>query len=151
MVYVFRKLVANESFCYVETRILTNQSWFYKQKAANHSLCEVHIPLVDQSKLMLDLFLFRSLSGLSKQSKLSWLSLAGNQLSSLDAGILEKLPLLRYLSVENNEISHLRGLQVPVFIILFHFPRILIKAIFTCSKSLSLLSEFSKPPGALYR
>lgn len=72
-------------------------------------------PLVDQSKLILYVFLFRFLSGLSKQSKLSWLSLASNQLSSLDTGILEKLPLLRYLSVENNEIGHLGGLQVSMF------------------------------------
>lgn len=72
------------------------------------------MPLVDQSNLMLHIFLFSFLSGLSKQSKLSWLSLAGNQLSSLDTGILEKLPLLRYLSVENNEITHLRGLQVSI-------------------------------------
>ncbi|CAH3150734.1 unnamed protein product [Pocillopora meandrina] len=49
--------------------------------------------------------------GLSKQSMLTWLSLAGNQLTTLDTGMLEKLPRLRYLSVENNAISHLRGLQ----------------------------------------
>ena len=59
---------------------------------------------------------FGFLSGLSKQSMLTWLSLAGNQLTTLDTGMLEKLPRLRYLSVENNAISHLRGLQV--FIVL---------------------------------
>jgi len=52
------------------------------------------------------------ISGLSKQSKLTWLSLAGNSLTTLDTGVLEKLPLLRYLSVENNAIAYLRGLQV---------------------------------------
>jgi len=52
--------------------------------------------------------------------------------------------------VENNEIIHLRGLQVPVF---YNFVPLSkdFKAKFTCSKSLCLLSEFSKPPGALYR
>ena len=97
---------------------MANQNWFYKQKVtvANQSSCMVRIRLVDQSKLRLDTCVsFRFLPGLSKQPKLSWLSLAGNQLSSLDTGILEKLPLLRYLSVQNNEITHLRGLQVSVF------------------------------------
>lgn len=49
--------------------------------------------------------------GLSKQTKLKWLSLAGNNLASLDTGVLEKMPELRYLSVENNAITYLRGLQ----------------------------------------
>lgn len=66
--------------------------------------------ILDQSYLMLDIFLL----GLSKQSKLTWLSLAGNQLSSLDTAVLDKLTQLRYLSVENNVITHLRGLQVSL-------------------------------------
>ena len=51
-------------------------------------------------------------TGLSKLSKLVWLSLAGNNLTNLDTGVLEKLPQLRFLSVENNAITYLRGLQV---------------------------------------
>ena len=62
---------------------------------------------------------FWFVSGLSKQSNLTWLSLAGNQLSSLDTGILEKLPQLRYLSVENNVITYLRGLQVSALLFFF--------------------------------
>ena len=52
--------------------------------------------------------------------------------------------------MENNEISHLRGLQVSVFCNFVPFSKDF-KVIFTCPKSLSHLSEFSKPPGALYR
>ena len=62
-------------------------------------------------------------SGLSKQTKLTWLSLAGNNLTSLDTGVLEKLPQLRYLSVENNAITYLRGLQVTLFTFLSQEPR----------------------------
>ena len=62
-------------------------------------------------------------SGLSKQTKLTWLSLAGNNLTSLDTGVLEKLPQLRYLSVENNAITYLRGLQVTLFTFLSQDPR----------------------------
>ena len=58
MLYVFRKLAANQSSRYVQIRSLTNQSWFYQQKVANQSSCQVQIPLVDRSKLMLDVFLF---------------------------------------------------------------------------------------------
>lgn len=61
------------------------------------------------------------LAGLSKLSKLTWLSLAGNNLTTLDTGVLEKLPQLRYLSVENNAITYLRGLQVFGFFNLFLF------------------------------
>ena len=112
---------------------------------------------------------FGFLSGLSKQSMLTWLSLAGNQLTTLDTGMLEKLPRLRYLSVENNAISHLRGLQV--FIVLsslkdtsrlaIYFkkalkkleflekmkPKILNSVIF----NLSFFPELSEPPGVLHR
>ena len=56
------------------------------------------------------------ISGLSKQSKLTWLSLAGNNLTTLDTGVLEKMPQLRYLSVENNAITYLRGLQVSCLV-----------------------------------
>ncbi|XP_068737471.1 leucine-rich repeat-containing protein 9-like isoform X3 [Montipora capricornis] len=49
--------------------------------------------------------------GLSKLFKLQWLNLSGNNLTTLDTGVLEKLSDLRYLSVENNFITNLRGLQ----------------------------------------
>lgn len=62
-------------------------------------------------------------SGLSKQTKLTWLSLGGNNLTSLDTGVLEKLPHLRYLSVENNAITDLCGLQVTLFTFLSQEPR----------------------------
>lgn len=84
--------------------LVTNQSSFFKS-----------IRLANQSNLTLDLS-FWFVLGLTKQSNLTWLSLAGNQLSSLDTGILEKLPQLRYLSVENNVITHLRGLQVSALL-----------------------------------
>lgn len=51
-------------------------------------------------------------TGLGKLSKLQWLSLSGNNLATLDTGVLEKLSDLKYLSVENNCITYLRGLQV---------------------------------------
>lgn len=61
------------------------------------------------STFLCDLF---GVTGLGKLSKLAWLSLAGNNLTTLDTGVLEKLPQLRFLSVENNAITYLRGLQV---------------------------------------
>lgn len=50
-------------------------------------------------------------SGLSKLHCLNKLSLDGNQLSSLDASVLDQLPNLSFLSVENNCISSLHGIQ----------------------------------------
>lgn len=50
-------------------------------------------------------------SGLSKLHCLNKLSLDGNQLSSLDALVLDQLPNLSFLSVENNCISSLHGIQ----------------------------------------
>lgn len=50
-------------------------------------------------------------SGLSKLKRLNKLSLNGNQLSSLDSSVLEQLPGLCFLSVENNCIPSLRGIQ----------------------------------------
>lgn len=55
---------------------------------------------------------FLCVTGLGKLFKLQWLSLSGNNLATLDTGVLEKLSDLKYLSVENNCITHLRGLQV---------------------------------------
>lgn len=108
---------------------------------------------------------FGFLSGLSKQSMLTWLSLAGNQLTTLDTGMLEKLPRLRYLSVENNAISHLRGLQV--FIVLsslkdtsrlaIYFKKALKKLEFHEKMkpkfifNVSSFPELSEPPGVLHR
>ena len=51
-------------------------------------------------------------AGLQKQCQLRWLNLSNNNLSLLDVGILEKLAALQYLSVENNSISSLCGLEV---------------------------------------
>ena len=55
---------------------------------------------------------FPYVTGLSKLFKLQWLSLSGNNLATLDTGVLEKLSDLKYLSVENNCLKYLRGLQV---------------------------------------
>uniref|UniRef100_A0A3B4XI37 Leucine rich repeat containing 9 n=1 Tax=Seriola lalandi dorsalis TaxID=1841481 RepID=A0A3B4XI37_SERLL len=48
---------------------------------------------------------------LSKLHCLNKLSVDGNQLSSLDASVLDQLPNLSFLSVENNRISSLHGIQ----------------------------------------
>lgn len=50
-------------------------------------------------------------SGLSKLQRLNKLSLNGNQLSSLDYSVLDQLPELCFLSVENNCIASLHGIQ----------------------------------------
>ena len=55
---------------------------------------------------------FLYFSGLGKLFKLQWLSLSGNNIATLDTGVLEKLSDLKYLSVESNCITYLRGLQV---------------------------------------
>lgn len=49
--------------------------------------------------------------GLSKLHCLKKLSLDENQLSSLDALVLDQLPNLSFLFVENNSISSLHGIQ----------------------------------------
>ncbi|KAK3738851.1 hypothetical protein QZH41_015070 [Actinostola sp. cb2023] len=49
--------------------------------------------------------------GLSRNSKLQWLNIRHNNLSNLDTGMLERLPELCHLSIENNCIRSLRGLQ----------------------------------------
>lgn len=50
-------------------------------------------------------------SGLSKLQRLNKLSLNGNRLSSLDDSALDQLPQLVFLSVENNRIASLHGIQ----------------------------------------
>lgn len=50
-------------------------------------------------------------TGLTKLSSLSRLSLDGNQLSFLEASVLEQLPSLTFLSVDKNHISSLHGIQ----------------------------------------
>lgn len=50
-------------------------------------------------------------SGLSKLHCLNKLSVNWNQLSSLDASVLDQLPNLTFLSMENNCISSLHGIQ----------------------------------------
>lgn len=50
-------------------------------------------------------------SGLSNLHCLNKLSLDGNQISGLDASVLDQLPNLSFLSVENNCISSLQGIQ----------------------------------------
>ena len=52
-----------------------------------------------------------SVSGVSKLQCLTRLSLNGNQLSSLDGSVLDRLPNLHFLSVENNLIGSLSGMQ----------------------------------------
>lgn len=49
--------------------------------------------------------------GLPKLHCLNKLSVDGNQLSSLDASVLDQLPNLSFLSVEKNCISSLHGIQ----------------------------------------
>ncbi|XP_062326280.1 leucine-rich repeat-containing protein 9 [Osmerus eperlanus] len=51
------------------------------------------------------------LEGVSKLHCLTRLSLNGNQLSSLDGSVLDRLPNLHFLSVENNLIGSLSGMQ----------------------------------------
>lgn len=50
-------------------------------------------------------------AGLSKLHCLNKLSLDGNQLTALDASVLRHLSKLSFLSVENNSISSLHGIQ----------------------------------------
>ncbi|KAF0044372.1 hypothetical protein F2P81_003530 [Scophthalmus maximus] len=52
-----------------------------------------------------------TLSGLSKLHCLIKLSVDSNRLSTLDASVLDQLPNLSFLSVENNCISSLHGIQ----------------------------------------
>uniref|UniRef100_A0A8C6WKY8 Uncharacterized protein n=1 Tax=Neogobius melanostomus TaxID=47308 RepID=A0A8C6WKY8_9GOBI len=54
-------------------------------------------------------FLF--LVGLLKLRSLNRLSLDGNQLTHLDASVLEQLPNLTFLSLDRNAISSLHGIQ----------------------------------------
>lgn len=50
-------------------------------------------------------------SGLSKLQRLKKLSLNGNQLTSLDSSVLDQLPQLCFLSVEDNSIASLHGIR----------------------------------------
>ncbi|XP_056914426.1 leucine-rich repeat-containing protein 9 isoform X2 [Takifugu flavidus] len=52
-----------------------------------------------------------TLSGLSKLQRLKKLSLNGNQLTSLDSSVLDQLPQLCFLSVEDNSIASLHGIR----------------------------------------
>lgn len=50
-------------------------------------------------------------SGFSKLQRLKKLSLNGNQLTSLDSSVLDQLPQLCFLSVEDNSIASLHGIR----------------------------------------
>lgn len=51
------------------------------------------------------------LEGLDKLTHLSRLSLAHNQLTTIDTGVLANLPQLLYLALDNNRLAYLSGLQ----------------------------------------
>ena len=51
------------------------------------------------------------LSGVSKLHQLTKLSVNGNQLSCLDGTVLDRMPNLHFLSVENNCIGSLNGVH----------------------------------------
>ncbi|XP_039597283.1 leucine-rich repeat-containing protein 9 [Polypterus senegalus] len=71
-------------------------------------------------ELSLDGNCISKLEGLLKLTKLTRLSLNNNRLTSLDTGVLEKLPHLHCLSVENNHISSLQGLHKVSSLIEFY-------------------------------
>uniref|UniRef100_A0A8C4XE44 Leucine rich repeat containing 9 n=1 Tax=Erpetoichthys calabaricus TaxID=27687 RepID=A0A8C4XE44_ERPCA len=71
-------------------------------------------------ELSLDGNCVSKLEGLLKLTKLTRLSLNSNRLTSLDTGVLEKLPHLHCLSVENNHISSLQGLHKVSSLIEFY-------------------------------
>ncbi|KAJ8411732.1 hypothetical protein AAFF_G00153700 [Aldrovandia affinis] len=51
------------------------------------------------------------MDGISKLHRLTRLSMNGNHLTGLDGGVLERLPNLHFLSLENNKISSLHGIH----------------------------------------
>ena len=72
---------------------------------------EITYPSMQLPSLALCLSLLSFSSGLSKLHCLKKLSVDGNQLSTLDASVLDQLPNLSFLSVENNRISSLHGIH----------------------------------------
>lgn len=52
-----------------------------------------------------------SASGISHLHRLTRLSVSGNQLTTLDGTVLDRLPNLHFLSAENNFIGSLYGIQ----------------------------------------
>ena len=51
-------------------------------------------------------------TGVGKLSQLTSLDLGDNCISSIDTGMLEKLPNLRYFNIESNQLTSFQGIQV---------------------------------------